>query len=521
MNERSSNPIPVYLNPATLIGVAGLVTIVVLVAMGFSSGSLATAALPALAFLGLALFTHLQFSMAVCAATFFSTLTLPGLPFSLDLSKGFAMAVVARVFLDYIILRRAPPAPGLGGRWIWIYLAVILVTLKVRGFGLRVLGSESWGGGHVIAQLIVLSAFLASNRITLERPVLRWVLRGAVLLSALPMLADLLFFVSRGRIYHQFYLLQFTTGGLVIPLLSDILGVGVWRLQRALIFAPLLTLWVCQAFMARRLRPTLFWLGVGFCVLLIGLSGHRIGMITVLGILTISFILSGPGRMFQRVIGLAVLGVLLGGLTYAAAPHLPRPFQRTLAFLPGLPVDPIVKLDASGTVNSRLQLWRRALQETERYAWVGRGFALSPREMTELQIFNNYKRSRGMSPDIIEEAYLSHDYHNGPITLLIDLGVAGLLAGSLLMFRFIRDAVRDLRRRTWNHPDLRGWYLALTAYLVTNVITFFAVYVSHASMLTLLQIGILLQLTRNADQASDPAPAPVAHEQPLVRSTIL
>jgi hypothetical protein len=516
------NPSPtLYINPATLVGLGGLLVIVILVARGFSSYSMATAALPALAFLGLALFTHLHFSMAVCAACFFSTLTLPGLPFSLDLSKGFALVVVGRVFLDFILLRKDPARPVLGGRWGYAYLVLILLTLSVRGFGLRILGSENWGGGHAIAQIIGVTAFLASNRITLPQRTLRLALRAVILLSALPMLADLLFFASGGKIFHQFYLLQFTKGGLAIPLLAEVRGIGVWRLQRALIFAPLLALWVTHAYLTRRIRGPLFTLAILFSLGLVGLSGHRIGVITLLGALGVIFVLRIPQRMSQRALVLGFMGLGFIGLLYLTAPVLPRPFQRAVSFLPGLRIDPGVKLDAAGTVNSRVQLWHRALQGFEQYAWVGRGFALNAREMTDLQTFNNFRRLRGMSPDTVEEAYLSHDYHSGPVTLLIDLGVAGLLIGGFLLLRLAIDPVRDLARRSWQHQDLRVWYLVFAGYQAINVTTFFVIYGSHSAMLIILQTAALLHLIRNADLRAETEATPAPVEKTRVRHPVL
>src|SRR5262249_37974597 len=118
---------------------------------------------------------------------------------------------------------------------------------------------------------------------------------------------------------------------------------------------------------------------------------------------------------------------------------LPLSVQRSLSFLP-IKIDAGVQMDAQGSLDWRLQMWEGLRKEIPDYLIVGKGFAIDPSYM-QMSEFNS-RLGFGIQA---EWAALAGEYHNGPLSVLIPFGIAGILvfvwflvAGTLRLRWFLR-----------------------------------------------------------------------------------
>ncbi len=145
-------------------------------------------------------------------------------------------------------------------------------------------------------------------------------------------------------------------------------------------------------------------------------SGFRSSMVTLLLLLAFQFYFERllRTRFFPIVLAGAVAGLAIVMIT---AERLPMALQRTLTFLP-IQVDPMVRRDAEGTIEWRVQMWKLLVKEIPEYFWIGKGFAMDPTDM----YLAGEAAKRGHL-ESFEGAKLAGDYHSGPLSLIIPLGI--------------------------------------------------------------------------------------------------
>jgi O-antigen ligase len=97
--------------------------------------------------------------------------------------------------------------------------------------------------------------------------------------------------------------------------------------------------------------------------------------------------------------------------------------QRAVSFLP-VDIDPDARRDAQGTLDWRFQMWKHVIPEIPNYLWIGKGYSFSGLDYTLTQL----AVQRGIISSAYEAALISGAYHHGVLTLLLPLGLPGLLA---------------------------------------------------------------------------------------------
>jgi O-antigen ligase len=216
-------------------------------------------------------------------------------------------------------------------------------------------------------------------------------------------------------------------------------------------------------------------LGV-FCLffLLTLLGGFRSTLIMLLMTLALLFYLE---RLHHTWLLLPMIFVSLlgGGLIAAFASHLPLTFQRSLAFVPFLQIDPIVKMDAQSSTEWRLQLWRDVAPQIPQYLLVGKGYSFSGTEHQQL------------GWETLEGFELVGDYHNGPLSVILPFGIFGSIAFVWLMVAGIRVIYQNYH---FGDPDHHTINTFLFAYFVVKAIFFFTIFGSLHSDLPMF-LGML------------------------------
>ena len=119
-----------------------------------------------------------------------------------------------------IITKESRPKWTPSRAFVYLFLAILVFTASVRGIGLRVFGSSSWGGMAYIQLFIMAGLLLISDSVTLTTRQWRNSIIAMLFMSCLPAFAEILFVLSGGKVYFQYNFIQAGVGGLLGTLQS-------------------------------------------------------------------------------------------------------------------------------------------------------------------------------------------------------------------------------------------------------------------------------------------------------------
>jgi hypothetical protein len=322
----------------------------------------------------------------------------------------------------------------------------------------------------------------------------------------LPSLAEITFLLSRGQLawFYQFIRPDGTSaiGNLHVMLRGE----GVLRFQVSKYIAMLFVM--CLALFPYRGKYKV-WTALSFLVAFVfaGLSGHRT-MVVYLFLLIPTVVLFTTRRFPTRLLLFYTLAlVALFVLLALAGTKLPLAFQRAFSWVPFASISSAARESAMNTTNWRFEVWRQLLEYLPDYWLVGRGFAF--------ESYDFYAAAR-MKQATIQWAITTHNYHSGPLSLLIDLGVFGLLAGTgLLLAAFVRH--RRLLSAEWADESLARYHRVLFASFCVDVVRFYLIHGGAASSFVdfLVQLTLIEGIYRSnrhllQERAGAPAPSPAA-----------
>lgn len=244
---------------------------------------------------------------------------------------------------------------------------------------------------------------------------------------------------------------------------------------------------------------------IGLCLLMF-LGGFRSVLIHVALLLGLMFWLERLYRT-RLVVPLILGGLLVVTLTIVFLPQLPFTFQRSLAFLP-VNVSPEARIDAAGSSEWRVQMWKSVLPEIPNYLLLGKGLSFSEADFQA----NTSRELSARNPDQWLWAVIAGDYHNGPLSALLTFGIWGFIA--LVWFHIAGWRVMVLAWRNGN-PEIRLLNSFLLAKFLVHLISFWFVTGSmYSDMLIFSSIlgfsvalnGGVCRVPFSAAAPSEPAP---------------
>jgi hypothetical protein len=345
-----------------------------------------------------------------------------------------------------------------------LMLAVVVVTAKITGFGIRAFGSSIYGG-HKYFYLFggILGYFaLSAKRIPPKHRNLYLALFFLGSISAA--VGDLVAFLP-----HQFFVIYW----FFQPYNLDALHIGVeeqvTRLNGAMyaslgIFSFMLARYGIRGifFSRKPWRWVILFLTMGYGLL----GGYRSLLMVFALIFVIQLFLEGLHR--TKLMAVIVAAGVLGALALIPlSDHLPVGLQRTLSFLP-YKVSTEAKLDAQATLTWRLDMWSALLPQIPEYLLLGKGYTINPLD---------YEFVMGPEASIHSTAEndplaLAEDFHNGPISVLIPFGIWGALAFLWFIAVGFRVAYCNYR---YGDPTLKTINSFLLAAFATRLFIFFLV----------------------------------------------
>jgi O-antigen ligase len=131
-------------------------------------------------------------------------------------------------------------------------------------------------------------------------------------------------------------------------------------------------------------------------------------------------------------------------------------------------VDPVAKLDADGTLNWRLEMWRVVWKEVPDHLFFGKGYGFIG---SDLYLTQEAMR-RGFFTSF-EDTVVSGNYHNGWLTMVIPFGIWAVIC----FLWFCWSALKILRRnQRYGDPELKAINTFLLSYFVTRLIFYMVFY---------------------------------------------
>jgi hypothetical protein len=399
------------------------------------------------------------------------------------------------------------------------FIAVVVGTAKLRGgIGLHSLGNETAGGKNYIMVLLGILGYFALTAQQVPPKRVKLYVSLFFLAGCTGFIADLAPFLP-SSLYFIFAFFPVSGYDLAImqPGIVDFHAryAGIGSMGMAGFLFMLARYGFKGIFLSGRLwRPVVFVL----FTILIFFGGFRSTFMLCGGAFLIQCYLERVHhtKVFPIFIFAAVIGV---ALIVPFADKLPFTFQRTLAFLP-LKLDPVARLDAEGSEDWRLQIWKDALPTVPQYLLLGRGYALS---QSQLQVASEEAFHYASN---LESVDIAGNYHSGPLSVIIYFGIWGVIAILWFWIASLRALYCNYR---YGEPCTRTINIFLLAYFIANIFQFLIVFGALNSQMYLFTAIIGLSVSVNGGicrpaTVKTPLPAepsPLASSRPRLQPFFL
>lgn len=196
-----------------------------------------------------------------------------------------------------------------------------------------------------------------------------------------------------------------------------------------------------------------------------------------------------------------MLGILSTAIGLPLVSKLPSTVQRALSFLP-LQIDPMVRMSAEVSSEWRVRIWRTVLPMVPQYLLLGKGYSMDPAEMAMAQD----KNRRG--GDNAEGAIIAGDYHSGPLTVIIPLGIWGAIGFLWFLGAGLHALYRNYR---YGDPQLRTANIFLLSYFFGQAVCFFTIFGSFHNSIFMFTALVALSISINGGVRG---PSPVVATKP-------
>jgi hypothetical protein len=353
--------------------------------------------------------------------------------------------------------------------------AVVLVTAQLTGgVGLKMMGSEQIGGKLYLYILAGVAGYLAMTAHPIAASKANLYL-GLFLLGALTNAIGNLVAYLPSQFYIIFHVFPVERQG--VAAVMNRTAVTATETITRFYGLSLALMGMAYFLMAKNglasllnLRKPASWFFV-LAIVSSTLGGYRSFLILSLLTVGLVFLLEGLHRSRQMP-AIAIMLILGAVIVVGFSDRMPFSIQRSLSFLP-IRVDPAVTLDAKGSSEWRIELWRDLLPMVPDHLLLGKGLSINRDQLDTVTSLENQGRA-----STAESAILAGDYHSGPLSVIIPFGIWGAIGWIWLMVAGIRALYLNYRN---SPPELRSANRFLFAYFLAKVLLFHAVFGSFHS----------------------------------------
>jgi hypothetical protein len=420
---------------------------------------------------------------------------LPGAPYLWMIMSGLSLGLTT---LQYVLKRNVQFVYVPSVAWALIFLAgVVLITAQLTGgFGMRSFGSsDSIGGKRYIYLLGAIIGYFAltSYRIPPHRTNLYVFLFFVGGVTAL--IGSFAPWIPGGlRIIFAFFPVESLAsraeaeaqemnrfGGLALAGMSMLYLIfarhgmaGLFNLSERWRFLPF------NFKDGPSLNQPWRILVLPAVFLAVMMGGFRSHIITLALLFTGLFYLE---RLFRtRLLPMLLLtGVLTATVCLPFVDKMPLSVQRSLSFLPLNNISPLARMNADASTEWRLKIWREVIPTIPQYLLIGKGYSIDAKEQAAVQQTQQF---RGEGD---EGAKIAGDYHSGPLSVIIPLGIFGVIGFVWFLVAGFRVLLNNYR---YGEAANRHINTFLLAYFCTRVIMFFFIFGSVYSDLVMF-VGIV------------------------------
>jgi hypothetical protein len=345
------------------------------------------------------------------------------------------------------------------------FLAVIIFTAKLTGgIGLHSLGNDVSGGKKYVMLVFGILAYFALTAQQIPSQRVRLCIALFFLSGFSRAIGDLAAYLPSA---FNFIFALFPPSGYNLESIPGALNfnaryAGLGALGSAGVFMMLGCYGVRGTLLSGRLwRLALFAL----FLFAVPMGGFRSGIIGVILIFTILFFLE---RIYQtRIMPVFIfVGLIAITLIVPFSEKLPYNFQRAFSFLP-IKISTAAQMDAEGSKEWRLELWRQVYPMVPQYLLLGRGYAIS---QGDLAVANNQILGSGNDH---ETQIIAGDFHSGPLSVLIPLGIWGAIATLWLWFAGLGVLYKNYR---YGNPSVRVFNTFLLANFISSILMFLFIF---------------------------------------------
>ncbi|MDB6041136.1 MAG: O-Antigen ligase [Verrucomicrobiales bacterium] len=373
--------------------------------------------------------------LIIASNAYVNVFFLPGQPqlWVLTNAISFCMAIISRP-LDRSE-KRLKGSRSVTWSLLVLFVVIVVTAKESGGIGIRAFGSSVYGGKRYVWLVMGIAGYFALTSQAVadksRRHVVGWYFLSGVT-SAVGNLAYAL-----GPAFYFLFLL-FPVEWALQQAGADQTGADLVRLSGLGPAAGAVQTYMLAKYGIRGLleirhpwRLLIFIISI-ICAMF---SGFRSTIVILFLILGFQFYYE---RLFRtRLFPVAVVSCLATFLVLSlTAERLPLSLQRTLTFLP-IKVDAAMRRNADATIEWRVEMWKLLVKQIPEYFWLGKGFAMDPTDM----YLAGEAAKRGHA-EAFEGAIIAGDYHSGPLSVIIPLGIFGVIA----FVWFLIAGYRVLRR---------------------------------------------------------------------------
>jgi O-antigen ligase len=391
-----------------------------------------------------------QWLMVFLVASIFLRGQLNFLPFGFSLFETLMVLVIAQFILECVVFRKQ--GIRLGPSYDFFVLCCISLILfghwAEKGFGMRIFGSEIWGGRGYVTIYLAIITYLIIHTLRPSHAMTHWLPLAVVAVH----LFDVVVEVATSRSSAAaFFVYKFYSGISSLALKEDVTGrlgsfgnLGGYGVIAVLTYVSLTRLW----------RPN-YWV---WALLYIGafmscvFSGYRSSLL--------GFALMTFAAALRDLRGKAIVVCIVGAVFIAFLPlvhshliPLPKQAQRALVFLPG-EWDRAMVEDANNSNEFRLGVWNMwYAREFPKHPWLGRGIGYSGAEYDYIQQYR-----MGSREDVYEAFVYIQQLHNGFLSTIDTIGViGGMIFIPWCLVQLVRAVRLLLRHDVWKQPPTLRW----------------------------------------------------------------
>jgi hypothetical protein len=410
---------------------------------------------------------------------------------------------VAAASLLFALLNRAVSPetrfiyiPSLANSLLFLAAVVLITAWATGGIGLRSFGSARYGGRNYALVLMAVVGFFAFSSVRIP-PEKAGLYVGMYFLAGLTSIIPNIIYTLGPKFYPLFSI--FPVGMAVDQARGDYaLGPGIFRIGAFGLVGPSL---YCYALARYGIRGALDFtkpwrllvlvIGAGCCAA----SGFRSSMIHFVVTFSALFYFEGlhKTRLLPLILGFTLLGT---AILLPNANKLPWVVQRAISFLPAK-IDPVARESAEASTAWRLEIWKQAVPQIPKYLLVGKGYSMDPNAL-----YLAGQSARQLISDH-EAILLNGDYHNGPLSVIIPLGIFGTIGFIWFLAAAGRFLYQNYRYGDSRLKCINTFFLAL---FIERVVFFFTVFGSFYSDLWSFTglIGLSVSINGLPEPAAEP-----------------